>query len=146
MITFREAKDTDIDWAFKIKSEAEFHFVEEHFGWDDDFQGKLHAQEWRKTLPYVVEYMGIRVGFYSIEPEGDKFFLRRFFVSKEYRNLGIGSAVIGNLLSEFQAIDENLWLAVFKGNPAKKLYLKHGFEMLKTTQQYEYMCWTPKNM
>ncbi|MFM2485171.1 GNAT family N-acetyltransferase [Celerinatantimonas yamalensis] len=102
--------------------------------------------EWRKILPNVVEYMGSRVGFFSIEQEDEKHFFRRFFVSSEYRNLGIGSAVICKLIKGYQSVNKQLWLSVFIGNPAKNLYLRHGFEVMRTTEQYEYMRWSPEHM
>lgn len=144
MITLRSAESSDYHWAYQIKSDAEYQFVSKHFGWDDDFQLSLHEQEWTKTCPTIVEYKGCRAGFFSIEKEDGKEFFRRFFISRKYRNLGIGSAVLEDLLEGYKTKNKDLWLAVFIENPAKSLYVRFGFKVMKTTDKYEYMCYTPE--
>jgi len=146
MITYRCAKSSDLKWAYAIKSDAEFHFVSEHFGWDSGFQETLHEQEWTRTRPTIIEYNGNRVGFFSIENEDGKDFFRRFFISREYRNLGIGSEVVEDLISRYKVINKTLWLAVFIGNPAKQLYLRFGFKEVRATDKYEYMCYVAEPM
>lgn len=84
MIDLRSGEISDLEWAFKIKSEAEFDLVNKYYGWEESFQVALHEQEWRKTVPTIIEYKGDRVGFYSLEKEGEREFFRRFFISNEY--------------------------------------------------------------
>ncbi|RXJ74430.1 hypothetical protein CS022_02150 [Veronia nyctiphanis] len=141
MITFEIAKERDKQWAFIIKANAEFHFIDKYFGWDEAFQHTLHDLEWKKTRPTLVLLNGKKVGFYSLEEEDDGLFFRRFFIEPELRRQGVGSQVMEHVKQSLPTGITELKLAIFHGNPAKRLYLRHGFVAYKSDEKFEYFVW-----
>lgn len=61
----------------------------------------------------------------------------------EYRNLGIGSALLGELLNEGAASDKPVRIHVEKFNPALRLYERLGFYVIEDKGVYWFMEWSP---
>ncbi|MFD2177638.1 GNAT family N-acetyltransferase [Veronia pacifica] len=145
MITFRAAKKEDKNWAFDLRTDCECAYITRHFGWDTDFQHQLYNEEWRKTPPVIILYNGERAGFFCLEKEDEVTFLRKFFVSADFRNRGIGTAVVKRLQKMFAESPTGIRLAVFHGNPSASLYQRHGFILYKECSKYSYYCWNATN-
>lgn len=144
-ITLYSATLSDRDWAYAIKADAEYEFVVENFGWDESFQQRLHQQEWQKTTPTIIESAGQKVGFFSLETEYDRLFLRRFFIDPVYRGQGLGKSVISKVQQELMGHHFALWVAVFHGNRAIDLYRRMGFKVQSTSEQYTYLSFENRN-
>ena len=146
MLKLKKASESDKDWAFLVRKEAEYDLVKKYFGWDDDLQASLHNAEWDRTTPTLVIKDEIKVGFFSIEEEDGQLFFRRFFIDREYRGQGIGTWVLRQVINKYSNNIDGIWLAVFHGNVAKKLYLREGFASAKSDNRFEYMHWKPTTM
>lgn len=74
------------------------------------------------------------VGAYSVL-EADDVLLEEIYIEKEYRNQGIATKVIGELLKTYPSL--SLW--VYKNNQAFNLYKSLGFVVEKETDSRYYM-------
>jgi ribosomal protein S18 acetylase RimI-like enzyme len=63
----------------------------------------------------------------------------------EYRNSGIGSSLLRELMSEAEAAGKPLTIHVEKYNPAMSLYLRLGFKPIEDRGPYDLMEWRPTN-
>ena len=63
----------------------------------------------------------------------------------EYRNRGLGAALIHDLMAECAASREPLRLQVAKGNRAARLYERLGFLKTGEDEIYYHMWWNPAN-
>jgi GNAT superfamily N-acetyltransferase len=61
----------------------------------------------------------------------------------EYRNAGIGTRLIQDLLNEAAAAGKAVQLHVFASNPAKHLYERLGFSQVGLDAAYLEMMWVP---
>ncbi len=61
----------------------------------------------------------------------------------EYRNRGIGSALIRDLMDEAAKAQKPLYLSVYVTNPARQLYERLGFSKIHEESQYVRMQWMP---
>lgn len=61
----------------------------------------------------------------------------------EYRNRGIGSALLRDLLDEAAGANKRVILHVSQGNPAARLYERHGFSYVGEQGIYWRMEWRP---
>lgn len=57
-------------------------------------------------------------------------------IMPEYRNRGIGGGLLGELLKEAVAVNQRLTIHVERYNPALRLYLRLGFEVVGETGVY----------
>ncbi|HEX4007811.1 MAG TPA: GNAT family N-acetyltransferase [Acidobacteriaceae bacterium] len=60
-----------------------------------------------------------------------------------WRNRGIGSLLLRQLMEECAVRQHPLSLHVLDGSPAQRLYARMGFEKTETSQIYIVMQWTP---
>ena len=60
----RLAQNSDFDFLFELKKAAEFELIKSVFGWDEEFQRKMHKNEWNEARPSIVEISEEAVGSY----------------------------------------------------------------------------------
>ena len=61
----------------------------------------------------------------------------------EYRNSGIGTQLLRELLEEAQLTNKKIVIHVENFNPAYHWYLKLGFKQIEDKGVYQYMEWYP---
>ena len=61
----------------------------------------------------------------------------------EYRNQGLGSQILKELIQEARSQQKKIVIHVEKFNPAYNWYLKHGFQQIEDKGVYQYMEWRP---
>ncbi len=65
----------------------------------------------------------------------DSFFIHLLFVKKEYRHQGLGSRLLSEITREIKKVPNVKCIYCFTVNPvAKKMYVKHGFEVYATLE------------
>ena len=141
-LSFRDAQPTDKAWAYAIKSEAEQPYVQVVFGWKPDLQQALHEQEWQRTTPTIIEADGERIGFFSLETEGERRYLRRFFLDAHYRQRGVGGWVLQQIRNRQTIRQSGLWVVVFTANPAVVFYERLGFQRVEENERFVTLCWS----
>lgn len=82
---------------------------------------------------YLVQEDGVFAGFTAVQPQGDKLFLSKLYITKEFRGKGYGRRTLDFVMSE--AKRENLksvYLTVNRGNASSiAVYEKYGFKKIR---------------
>ncbi len=84
------------------------------------------------------------VGFVGIKTYEHVLYVYRFYIEEEYRNNGIGTLALEQIIKMAAKEDKDLSLDVFGENIAKKLYERLGFKkrftnmVLKITPNYKH--------
>jgi ribosomal protein S18 acetylase RimI-like enzyme len=88
---------------------------------------QVHGKE-PDSITYVVENNGSRVGRLRVVRTAERHFIGGIQIHPAHQNLGIGTAVIDELVREARAAGRPLELNVNKQNPnAERLYTRLGF-------------------
>lgn len=121
----RRCTEDDRDWAYALKCEAYHEVVVHQFGpWDEDFQRELFAKRWNPAISSVILVGGIPAGLVAFEERNDGLWLDEIQLLAAWRNRGLGSIVIGDLIRR-----SPLGLQVLKKNfRALTLYRRLGFQ------------------
>ena len=138
-ISIRPATDSDCDFAYEVKKRAEGEYVSEIFGWDEAFQIDFHNNEWRDEKPQIIEYNGHPIGTISVRKGNDCCQIGRFFIDPRYQSKGIGTHLLGRILTEAEANASIIKLAFLKNNPVKSLYERLGFKVVVQKGNFIYM-------
>ncbi|WP_449431984.1 GNAT family N-acetyltransferase [Pseudomonas putida] len=85
-------------------------------------------QAWAWREQWLVTEHDVLLGFCSLSQDAQALFIRELHLLPEHRGKGVGSRVLEVLAGwAAQRHLPLLRLMVFKSNPARQLYLRHGF-------------------
>lgn len=93
---------------------------------------------------FQIIYDNVVVGFIGIKRYEHSIYLYRFYIEEKYRNKGIGTFALKQIIELATKEKKDISLDVFGTNEAKKLYEKLGFKdrytnmILKITNDIEY--------
>ncbi len=138
MITTRRSVEKDFELTFEIKKSALKDYIIQAFGpWKEDRQLAEHRKDFSSGQFEIIEADGVGAGYLWVRRTDKAIYLVDICVSPEYQGNGIGSRIIGKLLSEAKARRLPVELGVFKVNhSALKLYKKLGFNQTSETQTH----------
>jgi len=118
-------------------SEAEkAGFIEQQFA----FQHRYYRQQTPNAQFLVITRRDQPIGRLYWRSEGDQAGLMDISLLPEYRNVGIGSAILGLLVGCADAHQQSITLYVEPNNPAQRLYRRFGFEVVGDNAVYLKMC------
>ena len=135
----RLAQNSDFEFLFELKKEAEFELIKSVFGWDEKFQRGMHENECNQARPKVVEISGKAVGSYLLEDKGDHFYFCRFFLLPAFHGKGIGSQILNQCLVFTDKQQKPVKLCYLQGSRVGRLYRRFGFEVVAEDAQFVYM-------
>lgn len=75
----------------------------------------------------------------------NQWFLVQIQVHPDFQNRRIGYTLVSQLLEQAAHDHADVYLTVFKSNPAQHLYLRLGFKQVGETEHEYEMLWTPKS-
>jgi ribosomal protein S18 acetylase RimI-like enzyme len=114
-----------------------------------DMQFRAQQHGYRTTFPqgeFLVILLGQQaVGRVVVNRAADEWCLVDIALLAEYRNLGIGTALIQKLSSEAAAAGRPLGLSVIKGNRAFRFYQRLGFVKTGESGMHDLMEWRGEN-
>ena len=87
----------------------------------------------------VIERDGFPIGVLRVERRADFMDLKQIFIRPAFQRQGIGSEVLHLLTSEAKGAGVPLRLRVLRVNPARQLYERLGFIVLKESPEHVYM-------
>lgn len=130
----------DNDFAFEAKKQAIGPHIVEKWGWDDEFQRSLHEQRWSEKPWFILKRGGERIGTLSLHQVDDKTLrFGEFYLLDEYRNQGIGTSVLKDVLRGCDAKGLRVVLEYLHWNPVGSLYKRHGFKVTSENEIHYFM-------
>ena len=126
--TLRRATADDSDALFALHRAALGPYIEAVFGpWDDEVQARFHREWFDADRVQVIEVSGALVGVLDCTVTAGELRLDRIAIDPARQNLGIGTAVLTDLLHQADERGLDSTLEVFDLNPAHHLYERLGF-------------------
>jgi ribosomal protein S18 acetylase RimI-like enzyme len=81
----------------------------------------------------------LRVGAIAVERHDTHIQIEDLYILEEFQNQGIGTSIILDLIAEAHQSDKPVRLRVLSSSPAKLLYERLGFVVVKTTPERYFM-------
>ncbi|CZF79615.1 MULTISPECIES: GNAT family N-acetyltransferase [Grimontia] len=131
-ISLRRASEEDIPFLLSLRDQTMRQYLEE-------VGMPTSAEEYEKRIRFefshakIVELDGKPVGLFkaTYTEELNYWYLVQIQISPEFQGLKIGSKLILNLIAKAATTKSKVGLSVIETNPAKQLYLRLGFEVVK---------------
>jgi len=150
-LRLREATPEDQSFLFEVYASTRIEELE-GMGWDDNQkQAFIRMQFLARESSYprvddrIILLDGRPVGRMMVDRNESAILLRDIAILTEYRNAGIGSRLIHDLMNEATAADKPIELHVVSTSPAVRLYERLGFRRTSSELEAAYleMKWVP---
>jgi len=138
-IELKKATENDFDFAFEVKKQAMGPHIISKWGWDEEYQLYLHKQKWKEKPWFILVCEGEHVGTVSIHRLEKYIRFGEFYLLDNYRNKGIGSTVLKELLAECDRKYKKVVLEYLKWNPVGSLYKRNGFKVTHENDIHYFM-------
>jgi len=107
-------------------------------------QTEHYLIHYSKAEYYILQREGVAIGRLILERSKNQFLIMDITILPEYRNAGIGTVIIKDLMKEAGRAGLPLVLRVEFFNPAIRLYTRLGFVKTREVNSvYHEMVWTP---
>lgn len=127
-LSFRKAHTSDSEFVFTVKKAAFREYVEQVWGWDDNYQRELHNRRFAAQDVCIIQFRGTDVGFLSTSSTPDTLKVNQLFILPEYQGKGIGSACMMRIVDDARLAGKSVALQVLKVNPrGTAFYQRLGF-------------------
>ena len=125
--TTRLATDSDLEWLDPLYEELMKPYVELTHKWDKT----KFRESFSPEHTHIIQFGNQDIGMLKVEKRDGYIYLGDIQIKKEFQCQGIGSRLVNNLIQQSQSQALPIRLRVLKGNPAKKLYQRLGFALIK---------------
>jgi len=133
-----DANSNDIDYLKKAKLYNIFSYAK-NLSEDEVLKINKYIDEHIPTevAKYkIIVYNNKRIGCFLLVDKDDGVMLDEIFIEEKYRNKGIGTSIINNILK----LNKTVYLWVYKENvDANSLYKRLGFSVIEETETRYYM-------
>jgi GNAT superfamily N-acetyltransferase len=130
----RAATGADEEFLYLLHREAMRDYVEATWGWNEPWQRAHFANSFAPLRNAVVVRSGsapVDVGRISLTRHWGWIFLRDIELAASERGRGIGSAIIAAVIALAETGDRHVELNVLACNPARHLYARLGFRVVR---------------
>lgn len=130
----RAATHEDETFLYLLHREAMRDYVEMTWGWNEAWQRTHFASSYAPLQNVVIVRTAnpaADVGRVSLARHWRWIFLRDIELAAAERRHGIGSAIVGAVIALAQASDRHVELNVLACNPARHLYERLGFRVVR---------------
>ncbi len=111
-------------------------YVEQIWGWDEEFQERRFRESYDHTETQVVVVDGQAIGLLGVSEREGATFIDQIEIVPDYQGRGIGTALINEVLARGRPVE----LAVLKVNvDARRLYERLGFRVTCETDSHYHM-------
>ncbi len=153
-ITFRPITEGDLDFLARLYASTRWEELQQ-VSWSDEQRLAFLRQQFDAQHTYYMEHF-VDAAFDLIviggEPAGRLYLDRRkdeirlidIALLPKFRNQGLGSRLMRDILTEGQESGLRVRIHVEGNNPALRLYQRLGFQTIEDQGVYQLMEWTPE--
>ena len=130
-LSLRKAHTSDSEFVFTVKQAAFREYVEQVWGWNDNYQRELHNRRFTAQDVCIIQFRGTDVGFLATSSTPDTRNVHQLFILPEYQGKGIGSACMTRIVDHASLEVKSVALQVLKVNTRGiTFYQRLGFSII----------------
>ena len=130
-LSLRKAHTSDSEFVFTVKKAAFREYVEQVWGWDDNYQRELHNRRFAAQDIQIIQFRGIDVGFLATSSTHNMLKVNQLFILPEYQGKGIGSACMTRIVDDANLEEKPVVLQVLKVNTRGVVFYRRlGFAIV----------------
>ena len=137
-VELRAAHAEDYDYCARLYFDAMTGIIRA-LGLDMDAQRRSLRQSWVPAQVRIITRRGLDIGWLQSTVLDDAVFLGQLYLDAAFRQQGIGTAVVRQIIGEAAADGRAVMLGVVKINPALRLHRRLGFTVTGEDEHKIYM-------
>ena len=137
-LTFAAVTQADFDALVALRIAAMRESLERVGRFDPERARERLRNSFYPECSEFVVLDGRRIGFHTFRPTDNGFHLDHFYIHPDYQSRGIGSQVMGRLLSRSDACQMPVRLGALRESASNRFYQRHGFVL---TSEDEWDCY-----
>ncbi len=136
-ITFKQMDDPYSEEVFRLTKEGLYPFVDEVFGWDDEFQRQRMREDYKRKWFYWIIESSIKVGYVCFKPYDQSLQLHLIILAQKFIGNGLGRKVMLAVHEVAEKDNRDVTLASFKCNKrAVNLYKSLNYEVTEQGEHF----------
>jgi GNAT superfamily N-acetyltransferase len=139
----RDATDADFALLQRLHYAGMKSYVTQLLGWDDEVQMRILRERFDPRLLSVIRCEDRDVGILQVTRTPAAFRLDNILIDPAYQRRGMGTAVLAALIAESKDRGGRLALSVLRPNPARALYERAGFVVVREDDARIEMAYRP---
>jgi ribosomal protein S18 acetylase RimI-like enzyme len=137
--TLRPASPDDFPFLWWLHCHSIRPWVEALWGWDEHWQAQYFSDKIDTEKLEIIEIEAEPIGCLWVERHHDHIHLDLVEIAPEFQGRGLGTKLIEGLIVESDGRGVPIRLRVLTTNPAKALYERLGFRVVKQTAERYWM-------
>jgi ribosomal protein S18 acetylase RimI-like enzyme len=135
--TLRQANKDDAPLFYRLIDRTMREFIISTWGaWNEKRVQHESYEDSCSPNAQVVQIDDISVGVFLVERFPTHIQLEQIYILPEYQRMGIGTALLNNLIAEASQSKIPVYLRVMAVNPAKNFYERFGFVVTEATPDF----------
>lgn len=130
-VALRPVAQRDFDFAFRLYCETMKGYSAAYVPWDEERQRVSLISQLQNAEVSIITLQDQDIGWQALLETDSSILLGHFYIDPHYQNRGIGTVVLGRLITAANAKAKPLELTVLKNNPARRLYERLGFSIVR---------------
>ncbi len=136
-LTLRTARQDDKEFVYQVKRASMREYIEQTWGWDEQFQRQLHDRRFGSQEFQIVSFGGHDVGIMSVALQPDCVFLNQIYILPEHQGQGIGEKCMRTVFERATKSNLPVKLRVLRVNSrAAAFYERLGFTITGETDTH----------
>jgi GNAT superfamily N-acetyltransferase len=123
----------DISFSFDVKKAAMGPHIAHKWGWDEEYQFKVHLDHFREKPFFAIERSEEKIGTLSLLQQDGFARFGEFYILPEGQRRGLGTRILRHILQVCDDSSLPVRLEYLKWNPVGSLYERHGFAIIGET-------------
>jgi len=129
-IKFKSMDDPYSSEVFEITKAGLFPYVDEVFGWDDDFQKQRMRDDYQAEWFYWAISEGTKIGYVCFKPYDQALHLHLIIIAKPFQGRGYGRKIMSAIHEVARTEERDITLSSFRCNSrAVELYKSFNYEV-----------------
>ena len=136
-IIFIQMDDPYTEEVFELTKEGLYPFVDEVFGWDDEFQKQRMRDDYKREWFYWIYEANTKVGYACFKPYDHSLHLHLIVLAQKFIGNGLGKKVMAAICKIAETENRDITLSSFKCNKrAVNLYKSLNYEVTEEEEHF----------
>lgn len=138
-LTLRPALKSDYDFLYGLHCLVLKEYIMQTWSWDEGWQKGYFDDHFNPEDREIIQWEGCPIGVLCVEERETETFLANIALLPDFQRKGIGAHLIRQVLRRAFSAGKPVTLHVLRVNPARRLYERLGFRVVRETPERFYM-------